>query len=219
MTNGFENSSESWAIFNQAAKRALEEAGFNVERLPGRGRSNLWKIERDGEAVITSVRTSQDRFVAFPPLNDGANWKTLDEAERVVISTVDDPKTPNNIEVYLFDAAEVRQRFDASYQARRDAGHSIKNDFGMWLAIDVDDRDTPAAIGSGLVEGHPPIATFSIDELRPAAGVSEAVTHSKSESPLAPVTIADVLARARGDIASIAGVSENAVHLDIKIEY
>lgn len=219
MSNGFEDSSESWAIFNQAARRALEDARFNVERLPGRGRSNMWNIERDGETVIASVRTSQDRFVAFPPLNNGASWKTLDEAEKVVIATVDDPETPENVEVYLFDAAEVRKRFDASYQARRDAGHSIKNDFGMWLAIDVDDRDTPAAIGSGLVEGHPPIATFSIDELRPAAEVSDTVPRSKADSPPAPVTIADVLARARGDIAMIASVSENAIHLEIKIEF
>ena len=39
-------------------------------------------------------------------------------------------RDPRRIEVYLFDAGEVRQRFNANYAARVGAGLAVKDNFG-----------------------------------------------------------------------------------------
>ena len=49
-------------------------------------------------------------------------------------------RDPRRIEVYLFDAWEVRQRFNANYAARVGAGLAVKDNFGMWLGLDEDKR-------------------------------------------------------------------------------
>ena len=141
----------------------------------------------------------------------------------VIVAAVDDPDDPRNVEVYRFDAEEVRKRFDASYAARIDAGQTVRDSFGMWLSLDEDDRRLPASVGAGLATVYPLIATFPLEKLiaetaaEPAA-VPEDGKAVGTPATREPQTIADVMDQARKRIATLSGVRMEAVKLDCRIE-
>ena len=198
-------------------------AGFAPKRVPGRGRSNIWEVEENGRHKRVSIRTTKDRWFAFPPLNKGTKWKTLDDVAIVIVAAVDDRDDPRNVEVYRFDAEVVRKRFDASYAARIDAGQTVQDNFGMWLNLDVDDRGLPASVGAGLATVYPPIATFPLEKLIAETAAEPAVVPADGEAvgtaaTPAPQTIADVIDWARKRIATLAGARVEAVKLDCRIE-
>lgn len=215
-----------WRLLVDAAKRAAEEAGYSLSRVPGRGLSNMWNVEKGGKAQKAAIRTTRDRWIAFPPLKGGTKWKTLDEVEVVIVAAVDAKDSPQNIEVYIFPAAEVRKRFDAAYAARTKAGQVHKDNFGMWVAIDHDARGIASSVGSGIGEKFKRVAVYSIASLLATnAGQQEAPVDGEVEideaEPLKarPSTIAEVMAWARERVAEIAGVRVEAVKLDLKVEY
>ncbi|MDE0098595.1 MAG: hypothetical protein OXM87_03115 [Truepera sp.] len=119
-----------------AATRALGDAGFAPKRVSGRGRSNIWEFEEIGRHKRVSIRTTKNGWFAFQPLKKGTKWKTLDDVDIVIVAAVDDCDDPQNVNVYRFDAEEVRKRFDASYAARIDAGQTVRDNFGKWLESD-----------------------------------------------------------------------------------
>src|SRR5437867_805678 len=120
---------QTWSILVSAAKRGVEAEGFTLTRVPGRGRSNVWEIERQGKTQRASIRTTKDRWFAFPPLKRGTKWKTLDDVDVVIVAAVDDREDPRNVQVFRFEAPEVRERFDAAYAARTKAGLAVKDSF------------------------------------------------------------------------------------------
>ena len=229
MSNQFNElpDSRTWNMLVGAATCALEGAGLAPKRVPGRGRSNIWEVEENGRHKRVSIRTTKDRWFAFPPLNSalkkGAKWKTLDDVDIVVVAAVDDRDDPRNVEVYRFDAEEVRRRFDASYAARIDAGQTVRDDFGMWLSLDEDDRGLPASVGAGLATAYPPITAFPLEELiaenaaEPAAVPDDRGTVG-TPATWEPRTIAEVMDSARKRIATLSGVRIEAVKLDCRIE-
>lgn len=227
MTNRLKEMGEtaSWRLMVSAAVEGAKKAGFDMKRQPGRGLSNTWEASKDGEAKIASIRTTRDRWIAFPPLDNGSRWKTLDDAELVIVSAVDDADNPQNVDVYLFPAKVVRERFDASYAARIDNGHTVRDNFGMWVKLDTADTDLPTQIGAGLAVEYPAIARFSIDELEgemPAAterAVSEVPDEAEDDEEASTFeTVGDVLAWARSEIARLSGMSSETIKLDLKIE-
>ena len=223
MENKFNDMHDSWAILVGAATRALEGAGFAPKRVPGRGRSNTWEVEENGRHKLVSIRTTKDRWIAFQPLKKGTKWKTLDNVAIVIVAAVDDCDDPRNVEVYRFDAEVVRKRFDASYAARIDAEQTVRDDFGMWLNLDADDRGLPASVGAGLATVYPPIATFPLEGLIAETAAEPAVVPEDGEAvgtaaTREPHTIADVIDWARKRIATLAGVSMEAIKLDCRIE-
>ena len=227
MSNQFKEMSDSrtWRILVSAATRALEGEGFAPKRVPGRGRSNIWEIEENGHQKRVSVRTTKDRWFAFPPLKKGTRWKTLDDVDVVVVAAVDDRDDPNSIEVYRFDAGEVRMRFDESYAARIQAGQTVNDNFGMWVNLDADDRGVPASVGAGLAAEHAPITTYPLEKLIAEIGfkttevLDDGDTAADAEaSGQEPHTIAEVMDWARKRIATFAGVRMEAVKLDCRIE-
>src|SRR5690606_31424042 len=110
----------SWRLMVRAAIEGAKRQGYTMKRQPGRGLSNTYDMTKDGVTKIAGLRTTRDRWIAFPPLEGGKRWKTLDDADLVLVSAVDDRLNPQSVDVYLFPADEVRRRFDASYQARID---------------------------------------------------------------------------------------------------
>lgn len=154
-------------------------------------------------------------------MENGTKWRTLDDVTVVVVAAVDDREDPRNVEVYKFDAEEVRKRFDASYAARIDAQQTVRDDFGMWLNLDEDDRGLPASVGTGLAATYPPIATFPLEELIARTAAEPAVMSEDGEAVGAatrqPQTIAEVIDGARKHIATLAGVRMEAVKLDCRI--
>src|SRR3954466_243062 len=120
MANRLETLSEAarWRLLVDAAKQAAEAADYQLSRVPGRGLSNIWNLTKDGKTQVAAIRTARDRWIAFPPLEKGTKWKTLDDVSLVLVATVDSKENPQSIEVYIFPADDVRERFNASYAAR-----------------------------------------------------------------------------------------------------
>ena len=207
--------SERWYRLVQAAKRALEEHGYDVVRMPGRGLSNMVKITKAGKTALAAVRTTQDRAFAFNPTEKGG-WKTRDEVEHVVVAAVDTPGAVQKIIVHMFPAAEVRERFSAALKARVEAGYK-KGDFATWIALDTDRSGSPLSVGSGIADKYAPIGVYSANDAQlPADGTQD-------EAPTAPAvhanptSIAEVLQKAREQVAVLAGVPVQAVTLELKI--
>ena len=208
--------------------REPRRQGYTLSRVPGRGLSNVWNMEKGGKSQLASIRTTRDLWIAFPPLEGGTKWKTLDDVELVVVATVDSKDDPQNIEVYIFPAKEVRKRFDAAYTARTKAGHVQKDNFGMWVSLHPDTRGIASSVGSGITEQYKPVAVYSIETLIAAkpdeslqGGEQQAEPGGEEGEPEFPrlTTIADVMAWARERVAEIAGVRVEAVKLDLKMEY
>lgn len=207
----------------QYAGQGLEKAGYQWHRIQKMARKRVWMLEKGGEQTKAAVRTSQDRWFAFPRKGDG--WKTLDEvgADAVVVAAVDNPDRPRNVEVYVFPAEEVRRRFDANYQARSDAGHAIvtthKGSFGMWIGLDRQPEGSPHAVGSGLAQDFPPVAVVPIAGADATPLVEESlVTESPKGTSIAhATTIAEVIDEARRKIAEISGMPLDKVSLELRI--
>jgi hypothetical protein len=216
----------SWRLMVSAAIEGAKQNGYAAKRQPGRGLSNTWELTKSGTTKIASVRTTRNRWIAFQPLENGARWKTLDDVDLVLVSAVDDAEDPQNVDVYLFPANIVRERFDAAYKARSDAGHNVPDNYGMWVKLDARDPDVVTQVGAGLVDDYPAIARFSIDELE--GGVSPATQKDVGEATVGPDddtdggpavrTVAEVLTWARSEIARLSGMPSDAIKLDLKIE-
>lgn len=217
-----QNVTIKWKMLVEAAKKAAAAQGYALERLPGRGLSNIWQLTKGGKTKVTSIRTTRDRWVAFPPLAGGTKWKTLDEVDTVLVATVDARENPQNVQVYMFPADDVRKRFNGSYAARIKEGLKVQDNFGMWVSLDRDERPV-FSVGSGIVEHYKPIAIYPLADL--AAGTagdeSEAEAEEAAAETAAPTltTISDVISWARERVAQIAGVQLSAVKLDLKIEW
>lgn len=205
----------------EAAKRGANEAGYELERLPGRGLSNTWIAAKGRKKLRASIRTTQNRWIAFPPLEGGRRWKTLDDVDLVIVAAVNDKDKPRSIQVYIFDASELKDRFKQAYQARTKVGQSIQDDFGMWINLDRDDRNLPASAGAGIAEKHGPVGEYEISSIEKVevARSSPTPSQEKNAEALEPQTIADVMSDARAQIARLAGVELEAVKLELKIEY
>lgn len=218
----------AWRLLVSAAKRGAVEHGLTLSRKPGRGLSNVWDVIENGRTFSVSIRTTRDRYIAFPPLEGGRRWKTLDDVDKVLVATVDNPDHPVWVEVYLFEAADVRNRFSASYAARIAAQHVVTDNFGMWLCLDEDSRNTPISVGTGIVEKQEPIARYKIEDLvaqapvRPGPGSTEMTNDdpgSASDKNAGGQSIGEIIGWARERIASAASVPVEAVKLDLRIEY
>jgi hypothetical protein len=227
MTNRLKEMGEtaSWRLMVSAAIEGAKLSGYEMKKQPGRGLSNTWEMTKGGSTKVASVRTTRDRWIAFPPLEKGTRWKTLDDVDLVLVSAVDDPKNPQNVDVYLFPADVVRKRFDDSYAARIENGHTVRDDYGMWVLLDAGDPSIPTQVGSGLADEFPAIARFTIDELE-ASGSSPArqevedamIEHDTSSEIPNFTTVGEVLAWARTEIAKLSGMASEAIRLDLKIE-
>lgn len=216
----------SWRLMVSAALEGAKAAGYSMKRQPGRGLSNTYEMTKDGTTQIGSIRTTRDRAIAFPPLDQGKRWKTLSDADLVLVSAVDDRLNPQNVDVYLFPGDEVRKRFNSSYAARVTNGHSVPDNYGMWIPLDKGDDAVISQVGHGLAVDYPAIARFTIDELEAGVEpetkkmVAEAAPEPEDEVAAgAPVlnTVADVLTFARQKIAFLTGMPADAIKLDLKI--
>ena len=219
----------AWHLMVGAALEGARKQGFAMKKQPGRGLSNVYELTKDGRTQIVSVRTTRDRYIAFPPLDDGKRWKTLDDVEAVLVAAVDDRHDPQNVDVYFFPADKVRERFDASYAARVANGHTVRNNYGMWVMLDKGSDLIASQVGHGLSVQYPKIAQFSIDHLEKtvtrdvrklaseAAPVQEEMEEVDDTPIPAPETVADVLNDARRRIAALTAMPVDAIKLDLKL--
>jgi hypothetical protein len=190
-----------------AGSALLVQLGYQVEDR-SKGRRARWHLRRNGVLERADVRTTRDRWFACTRSDDG-RWPAIEGVEKVVVIAADDRHRPSEIQLYAFPAAKVRQRLDAAYAARRDAGVKTNGGFSLWIGLDPTDSDRPTRVGCGLGEEHPPIARRPLDEGPPQPA---------ADTPRQPRrTIAEVKSAAAREIAEIAGVPPESVRIEVRI--
>lgn len=137
-----------------AAVKTLEDQGWTVHDAPGGG--SIKRIKKGDESKLVSIRTTQDRWIAFPRQADDRSWVTLSDVDLVVASSVDKETPPKNAQVHIFPAREVEKRFEACYAARKAAGHSIPLRRGIWISLYGSEiPGKPRTVGAGLGKEYP----------------------------------------------------------------
>ncbi len=176
----------------------LQREGWKVERAPGNSKGSVRRITRGSESFLVSIRTSQDQYIAFPRNETDTGWGTP--------------------QVHWVEAAEMRDRFDRSYKARREAGYQMTAGRGHWLALYLpDDHKTPTLVGAGVGLDHPPIARVPLD---PGGMPATAVNDPKGKdapgngSPRGGETL--TIPQAKRLLAKSLGVPESSIKISIE---
>jgi hypothetical protein len=182
------------ALFN-AAVSALEQSGWKVERIDGSGKSSVRRITRGAISKIVSIRTTQDRSIAFPRTNGDKSWRTLDDVDAVIASSVDHREKPRFANVHMLPGDEMRDRFNRTYVARRKAGHTIPTGRGVWLSLYSNESASPVhLVGAGAGLKHPPFAQMALDSSM-VAGTQDDGREDDLEAAAAPLTIPEAKVR------------------------
>lgn len=183
----------------------LKSEGYTVERAPGG--SSVRRITKDGESKLVSIRTSQDRFIAFPRRKDG-RWRTLDDVDLVVAASVDDKEAPKYAWVHFLDGDDMRDRFNRTYEARKAAGLKIPAGRGVWLSLyKPESTDHPRRVGAGAGLVYPRVATIPLDPDDTGPGPRQPVV----EQPVG-LTITE----AKRLLASSLGVDESSIKITVE---
>jgi len=190
-----------------AGSALLMQLGYQVEDR-SKGRRARWHLRRNGVLERADVRTTRDRWFACTRSEDG-RWPALEGVDKVVVIATDDRHRPSEIQLYAFPAAKVRERLDAAYAARSDAGVKTNGGFSLWIGLDPTDSDRPTRVGCGLGEEHPPIARRPLDGGPPLPAAAAPGQRRR--------TIAEVKAAAAREIAEIAGVPPESVRIEVRI--
>ena len=199
-----------------AALSTLENQGWKVERVKGAGMGRVRQITNNGKRQLAVIRTSQDQYLAFPRTDDDSAWTTLSEVDVVVASVVDDRRNPQVALVHIFDAREIRDRFDRAYAARKKAEYSIPVGRGLWLSLYEEEGTSATRVGAGAGLVHPPIARVPLT----------AVASDGTRPPVAPPSVSSVsgddenepltIAQAKARLARTLGVDPNAIKITVE---
>ena len=76
------------------AVEALEKQGWKVERIARSGKSSVRRITKGKTTKTVSIRTTQDKWIAFPRNRKDDAWATLADVDYVVAASVDSPRQP-----------------------------------------------------------------------------------------------------------------------------
>lgn len=206
-------------ILVNAALATLEREGWKVAKIRGGGKGRVRRITKGDKSLLAAIRTSQDEWIAFPRNDDDTAWATLSDVDVVVAAAVDDAANPKNAQVHLFDAAELRERFDRAYAARRAAGHSIPLGRGVWVSLYHEEATDPVGrVGAGIGIAHPPIARIPLNEVETVAAAVPSATPPAPPSSMSndddeqPLTIAQAKVR----LARTLGVDPGSIKITVE---
>ena len=197
----------------QAALTALKDEGWSVERISGSGKASVRRIIKGKIAKIVSIRTTQDRWVAFPRTPDDDAWATLQDVDWVVASSVDDRDNPQFALVHMIPGDEMRRRFDKAYAARRKANHVVPVGRGVWLSLYEKDANEPVSyVGGGIGLAYPAIARIPLSDTS-GDSASQAADDDSGDSGDAEVPL--TIAEAKRRLALSLGVNESDIKITI----
>ncbi|MHA6685347.1 hypothetical protein [Mesorhizobium sp. A556] len=198
----------------KAAVTTLEKNGWTVERIRGAGKSSVRRITKNGKSRVATIRTTQDTWIAFPRNLDDTAWSTLEDADVVIASSVDDKETPRFARVHMIEADEMRARFDRHYAARKAANHSITLGRGIWLSLyEKESKDPVSLVGAGAGLDNPEIGRIPLDRIEtggPEAEADEVIADDQQEE--GPLTIAEAKRR----LALTFGVDPSAIKITVE---
>jgi hypothetical protein len=156
--------------------QALQKEGWTVERETGLGKSSVRRITKNGDSKLVAIRTTQDRWIAFPPAPEGTGWVTLDGVEAVIAVSLA-PKSASEAWVHWLPAKEMRERFDLAYDARKKAGRAFPKRRGVWIPLYQRESDNPrnvGFVGGGAGLDHQPLAKVPLKEQGASFTIGEA---------------------------------------------
>ncbi len=190
---------------------ALERTGWTVEKVEGSGKSSVRRITKGAESKIVSIRTTQDKWIAFPRTEKDKKWRTLDEVDAVVPVSVDSRHNPKFAKVHMIDGDEMRARFNRAYAARKAAGHTIPIGRGVWISLYHSEAQDPVSlVGAGVGLQFPAFATVPIE--LGAIPVRESTYDESLTKEDAPLTIAEAKRR----LATALGVEPANIKITVE---
>jgi hypothetical protein len=210
----------SYSYLTNVAKIALKDDGWTVEKAPGHGRSNVWKITKNGEDFLVSIRTTTNRWIAYSSQNHGKGWKTLDDVDFVCVSAFrydEHAEEPVGVSVHLIRASVVLDVFNQNYSARTAEGHTVTDNFGMWICIDKCEGNHAANVGSGFAKKKDQIAEYSLDKGDSDSQV-EPVPSSTPHPQSSSLSVSDILDSARVEISKITGLPIEGISLELHMK-
>jgi len=174
-------------ILFQAALDELRSLGWQVERIPGNRKSSLRRLTNTTTSALATIRTSQDRHIAFPRDDLDDCWLTLNDADVVVVAALDDP------------------------DARIGAGYTIPIGRGLWLPLYVPESESqPNLVGAGAGLAFPPVARTPLPaEWDGADGENGSGT---GEGDFSPLTINEAKLR----LAKTLGVQPVSIRITVE---
>ena len=196
------------------AIEALEADGWKVEKIPGSRKSSIRKITKDGTERVATIRTSQDTWIAFPRTDDDSAWATLENADVVIASSVNEKEDPKFGQVHIIKADDMRARFDRLYKARREAGHTLPIGRGVWISLY--GQEVPDAVyyvGAGAGHASPLLLKRELlgVESKNSELVAAEIEPKVPESDAGLLTIAEAKRR----LAATFGVREDDISITI----
>jgi hypothetical protein len=204
-----------------AALQVLEKEGYKVGGGKGGLKGRVRQIAKNGRSQLASIRTSQDHWIAFPRNEKDTKWGTLSDVDVVVVAAVDDTAKPKFAQVHIFDAKEVRSRFDRAYAARRKADHQIDLGRGVWVSLYHEEKTEPVYhVGAGIGLVHPPIAKIPLDELAVSNGDGPPVLPTTPENTVGISDVADfaplTIPQAKVRLARTLGVDPASITITVQ---
>lgn len=195
----------------QIGLETLQQNGWKVERIPRMGKSSVRRITKGGKTRKVSIRTTQDRWIAFPRNHADNGWVTLSDVDAVVAVSVDDRGDPKFALVHMIEADEMRKRFDRAYKARIAAGYKIPLGRGVWVSLyDPDATDPVTHVGGGAGLENPPIASVPLE---PEELDSDVIIETKNlDDKDRPLTIAEAKRR----LAMTLGVEPSSIKITVE---
>ncbi|HEY1707101.1 MAG TPA: hypothetical protein VGG10_02465 [Rhizomicrobium sp.] len=199
-----------------AAEAALREQGNKVERVQGAGKSSLRRITKGGVSKLVSIRTTQDRWIAFPRNKQDTGFTTLEEVDFVVAASVDDQHNPRFAKIHFLPGDEMRERFERAYHARKGAGYTLPSGRGVWVSLYEQEMSDPVnRVGAGAGLKHPAIAEMPLDAVE---GVPDEDDDAETDVEALGARIAEpplTIAEAKRRLALSLGVPEASITITI----
>lgn len=189
----------------------LQKQGWTVtkEKL---GKSSVRRISKNGESKLVSIRTTQDKWIAFPPKPDRKSFITLDDVDVVIAVSVDHGDKPREALVHWLPADDMRKRFNAALKARIAAKRVQPDRRGVWIPLyerEGDNPDNVSYIGGGAGLDYPAIAHVSMNG---AVAPSGADADRDTENDVDLLTIGEAKRR----LARTLGVPETSIRITVE---
>lgn len=199
-----------------AAEEVLSGKGYKVERVPGAGKSSLRRITKGSVSKLVTIRTTQDKWIAFPRNKQDTAFTTLEEVDFVVAASVNDKHNPTRAQIHMLPGDEMRERFERNYEARKKSGYTIPKGRGIWVSLYEKDAKEPAtrvAAGAGLK--YPEIGNLPLVPVEGTTDEADELDAAPEESVAPNVEQPLTIAEAKRRLAQSLGVPEKSITITI----
>lgn len=190
----------------------LRAQGWEVERVAGSGKSSMRRITKGRLSKIATIRTTQDRWFAFPRTKDDKGWLTLDDSDCVVVVSVNEKEDPKFAWVHMFDQADIKKRLDRAYKVRQSANRQIPIGRGVWISLYRKDDGSPQLAGAGAGNDFPRIAEVPLQRGESQAVAVSAEPPRDSGGSVRPLSINE----AKQGLALTFGVDASRIKITVE---